>query len=50
MSQLSQFVLAEPPEQDLQVEWQVVQTVSNSGLTRKLPSGQETVQVFETAQ
>ena len=48
--QLSQSVLADPAEQVLQVEWQVVQMVSVAGFTKKLPSGQEAVHVFEFAQ
>ena len=48
--QLSQSVLVDPAEHVLQVECQVVQIVSEAGLTKKLPSGQEAVQVFEFAQ
>ncbi len=44
-----QFVAA-PPEQLLQVAWQVVQTVSVLGFTRKLPSGHAAVHVLEIDQ
>ena len=49
MLQLSQYTLVEPPEQLLQVESQVVH-VKSLEFSRKLPSGQDAVQVLETNQ
>ena len=49
MLQLSQFVFKAPPEQALQVEWQVEQIVSE-GVGKKLPSGHKAVQVLDADQ
>ena len=49
MSQLLQLVSAEPSEQLLQLEWQFLQ-IASPGFCRKLPSGQEAVQVFVSDQ